>query len=707
MADVDLLAALRAHFNYPAFRPGQEEALRHVTAGRNTLVVMPTGSGKSLIYQLGGLLAPGTAIVFSPLIALMKDQVDAMRKRGIAATFINSTVSPAETSLRLNGLAAGEYKLVLIAPERLRSQRFQEVLRRIDISMLVIDEAHCLSQWGHDFRPDYLHIARLRQSLGGKHATVALTATATPRTRDSILELLGIPDAECVITGFNRPNILFDVRFAPSKRDKLIQIEQLLRGPLAPGDAGGGIIYANTRADTEEVAAFVRERLGIPSLHYHGALPATQRNDVQDQFMSGDLPVVVATNAFGMGIDRPDVRFVLHHAMPASLEAYYQEAGRAGRDGLPARALLLHAAQDASLQEFLINNSIPNAAELESVWRVLQQGDETNLETMMQRTGLKDIKARVAIETLASAGEAVDARVLAQLSRRAEQRRAHRRALLGIMRQYAEAETCRRRMLLDYFGDRGAADAPVCCDICEAEAAPEAPGATRAATTREERAALIVLDTIAGFNAREFSVGKGKLAQILKGSASSDTTHFQRNRNFGKFSTLRLADIEGLIAQLMSAGYLKQIGERPVLHLTSRGESALEARAAIDIEFAGKSRARMEIKQRERASTARTAGGTIQTTLAMLREGRSVEQIAAERALTIGTIFSHCSDLILNGQLNAAEVMPHARIERIMLAIAEIGTANALTPIKNKLPPDYDFSEIRCVANEWKRENGG
>src|SRR5438105_775862 len=320
---MDAHELLQASFGFPAFRPGQAEALAHVLAGRDTLVVMPTGSGKSLIYQLAALLLPGTTLVISPLVALMKDQVDSLTRRSIAATFINSTLAPSEQAARLRNLSAGQYKLVLIAPERLRNRAFQEALAPVQIGLLVVDEAHCLSQWGHDFRPDYLHIARARQAFGAPH-TLALTATATPRVQADIVRLLEIPSAELLVTGFNRPNLCFEVVAAPDARAKA----RLVLDFLAQSD-GAGIIYTGTRRDAEEVAAFVRQNAGVEAQHYHGSLDPATRAQVQDAFMSGDLPVVVATNAFGMGIDRPDVRFVLHYTMPATLEAYYQVAGRA------------------------------------------------------------------------------------------------------------------------------------------------------------------------------------------------------------------------------------------------------------------------------------------------------------------------------------------------------------------------------------------
>ena len=362
---IDLRIVLQKHFGFPNFRPGQQEALEHILAGKDTLVVMPTGHGKSLIYQLAALLLPGTTIVVSPLISLMKDQVDSLERRNIPAAFINSTLNSTQQRQYLNAVAAGGYKIVFVAPERLRSRLFLNVLSRITVSLLVVDEAHCLSQWGHDFRPDYLKIAAARRRCNAP-ITLALTATATRQVQDDIVRLLELKDEKRIITGFNRPNLSLEVFYTPEPRNKY----KILNEFLIEADRAG-IIYAGTRRNTEEVATFIDETLRIPVRHYHAGLEAEERSEIQEAFISGDLPLIVATNAFGMGIDRPDVRFVLHYAIPGSMEAYYQEAGRAGRDGLPARAMLFYSPKDTALHEYFIENDSPNANELRTVHQAL------------------------------------------------------------------------------------------------------------------------------------------------------------------------------------------------------------------------------------------------------------------------------------------------------------------------------------------------
>ena len=706
MSNTSPLDALHQYFKYPAFRPGQAEALEHVLAGRDALVVMPTGSGKSLIYQLAGLMMPGTALVFSPLVSLMKDQVDSMTKRNIPATFINSSLDAAEQNQRLRDYARGKYKIVLVAPERLRSPNFQAAIANNPISLMVIDEAHCLSQWGHDFRPDYLRIADARREWKPK-VTLALTATATPRAQGDIVDLLGLDDAVQLINGFNRPNLALEVIPTPDQTTRLQRLRDLLRreSEANEGPAGGGIIYTTTRKDAEEVAAFVRDRCGLQAQHYHAALDPATRAQVQDLFLSGDLPLVVATNAFGMGIDRPDVRYVIHYGMPGSLEAYYQEAGRAGRDGLPARATLLYSARDGMVHEHFIENESPEYGDLAQVHGLLLKEPELSGEDIAQRTGLKEGKARVAAELIALAkqqGNFAEGGLRA-LANRMEQRRQHKRLLLRKMVEYAQTDDCRRRFMLDYFGDTGPADAPVCCDNCLTKNAPASSTTMRAAETQAERAALIVLDTVALLKARGQELGKGKLAQVLKGSASDDVARYmQNNRNAGKFAALRLADIESLISQLLAGQYLKPAGaERPTLQVSTLGATILKARAAIDVSLGAVRAERLTAAQN--ASKPRELGGTVMATRELLEQGLSPEHVAAERGLTMGTVYAHAAQIITEGKIAVERVVPQDILAQVRAAIQRVGSADTLSPIKALLPDQIDYGVIRCVAEDWKR----
>lgn len=713
--DATLHTALEQHFHYPAFRPGQLDALHHILAQRDTLIVMPTGSGKSLIYQLAALLLPGTALVFSPLIALMKDQVDGLVERGIAATFINSSLDAPEQARRLAALARGEYKIVLIAPERLGSPAFREAIRRVPLNLLVVDEAHCVSQWGHDFRPDYLHIAAARRDFASTSpslTTLALTATATRRVQNDVTQLLGMDPAQRLVAGFNRPNLFLQVVQTTEVEHKLEWVREF----LATAE-GAGIIYTGTRRETEEVAEFAREVCGADAPYYHGGLDASTRARVQDRFMAGDIPLVVATNAFGMGIDRPDVRFVIHYNLPGTVEAYYQEAGRAGRDGLPARAALLYSPKDVALQEFFIGSGSPTAGQLRALHEHLQRAPHTTLEAVERESGLRQVMARVALEQLQAAGviireptaeygalhfqvmELPDA-TLRRIAEAVATRHYNKRRLLAKMVGYAETNACRRRAILDYFGDTGSADAPLCCDNdLERVTAPAAGGEVRHAESDGEQAALLVLETVARL---KFGVGKEKLALALKGSHSRQTAHLTGVPNFGKLAGRKVADIESLIQQLLDAGYLKQVGgDRPTLKLSARGEQAYRNRTAIAVNVAG-----IDRLANARAHAPREAGGTLQLTAQLLGQGRTPEQIAAERGLTPGTIYSHLAQLIAAGQVDVNRAVEPRLQQQIRDAIERVGSAQFLAPIKARLPDAIDYNVIRCVANAWRREHG-
>ena len=403
----DARALLREQFHYEAFRPGQERAVEAVLDGRDAVVIMPTGGGKSLCYQVPALLLPGLTVVVSPLISLMKDQVDALTARGLPAAFVNSTLTTAQASERFRRAASGELKLLYVAPERFDFGNTAERLRDIGVSLLAVDEAHCISEWGHDFRPSYLRMRAVRERLGDP-TTIALTATATPEVRRDIEAQLGLGNPERVVTGFDRTNLHYHVVRVKNDAEKDAALVDVL-----DKNPGLAIVYAATRKAVERVTG-VLTRAKVAAVGYHAGLDDAHRQEVQDAFMHERVRAIVATNAFGMGIDKPNVRVVVHHAMPGSLEAYYQEAGRAGRDGQRSDVFLLHSFPDRFTHEFFIKGAYPERPFVERVYeRLKRNADSTGMlgavdpariaNALPDKAGARDVESAIRVLTTAGA----------------------------------------------------------------------------------------------------------------------------------------------------------------------------------------------------------------------------------------------------------------------------------------------------------------
>ena len=459
----DAQAALDRYFGFNRFREGQAEVIEAVLGGQDVIVVMPTGGGKSLCYQLPALLLEGTTLVISPLIALMKDQVDSLAARGIAATFINSSLSFDEQLTRLGAMARGGYRLVYIAPERFRNARFLEALREVKVSLFAVDEAHCVSQWGHDFRPDYLRLREAAEALG-RPQIIALTATATPFVRSDISEQLGLRSPANSIAGFDRHNLALRVLHCKTERERTLQA-----AAIAQAAVGSGIIYAATRKNVEQVAEQLVRR-GLHVAAYHAGLDEATRTRVQDRFMAGELKAIIATNAFGMGIDKADLRFVTHYNLPGSIEAYYQEIGRAGRDGLPSVCTLLFNYVDTRTQNFFIEGSYPPPDLIRHVYSCLLSAGLDVVELSPREIGMRiGVKNEMAVNSalimLEKAGhiergqglrliDRVPATALRLDEKDLARRLAAEQRKLREMVNYAYHEGCLRRFILRYFGDR-------------------------------------------------------------------------------------------------------------------------------------------------------------------------------------------------------------------------------------------------------------
>jgi ATP-dependent DNA helicase RecQ len=574
---MDLTAALHEHFGFPSFRPGQREACEAALADRDVLVVMPTGSGKSLCYQLPALLRDDLTVVVSPLVALMQDQVDALRARGLGerVALVNAQQDAAANAEALRRAAAGELRLLYVAPERFSSLGFLERMAEARVGLFVVDEAHCVSQWGHDFRPDYFRLADAARALGAR-ALVASTATATPRVASDVARRLGLRDPLRVATGFDRPNIAFAVA-RPAPHEKRPQVLEALREP----DALPAIVYTGTRAGAEELAGELADALGEEALPYHAGMERGARADAQRRFLADEVRVICATNAFGMGVDKPNVRTVVHASVPASLEAYYQEAGRAGRDGAPALALLLAENRDKALHvHFIKRDEIEPglagwladriaasadgdgryALDAPALARDLGDGDRLrSLLGHLTRAGV--------IEPSPSAPDRVAGRVLGPFDRRAdalcrasveEGARARWRQYREVW-AYVEGESCRRRAILRHFGDTSPAAAPAgrCCDACHPELAPAPPPPPSMEAIGDLDDAIV--SVAAG--ARP-AVGRTTCAEILHGAR---TKKIERNSYdglpaYGSSAHMRRADILARVDELIEAGRLETSG---------------------------------------------------------------------------------------------------------------------------------------------------
>ncbi len=618
--------SLEGAFGFSGFRPLQEEAVRGALTGRDVLVVMPTGAGKSLCFQLPALLAPSLTLVVSPLIALMRDQVDALNRRPVFAeagcASLSSLQEASEQRAVMDRLRGGRLKLLYVAPERFRSPSFLEALKRANVSRFVVDEAHCISEWGHDFRPDYLSLKGIVESLGRPPVT-EVTATATVRVQTSIVDNLGMDDPLRLVGGFNRPNLYWSVVRVKSDSERLEKLEKAL--PKLAQGGGSGLIYVPTRKMCDEVAEVADDALqaiGRRAGVYHAGLDTEMRTRMQRDWLSGERQVLVATNAFGMGIDKADVRFVVHCGYPDSLESYYQEAGRAGRDGLKSRCVVLTCFTDRRTREWFLDNDVLTVADVQAGHRrlagVRMPGSDIVTIARSAWTAAhenSDLRARRVMGELEKAGlverlnetpEEIVLRLVrpkfssvlfGRIAQDLNAQRRERLRRLDEMTAYTKTYDCRRRTVLEYFGDHEEpAGLGFCCDNCDrpADAGRQRP------TARPDLSRVPMPDSVdgadvysvlEGMDALRPSIGKAKLNALLRGASSKDVERYASEHHplYGALSRGSRDQVNTFLEALVTQGLLHQAGEDDyfVCTVTQRGREAWQGRLDLDILLPG------------------------------------------------------------------------------------------------------------------------
>ncbi len=713
---------LEERFGFRRFLDSQEPVIAAILGRTDALVVMPTGGGKSLCYQLPALLRSGTTLVISPLIALMKDQVDALNRRGIEATVINSLLSSEEQQDRIRRMRKGEYRLVYVAPERFRQITFLAALKESPPSLVAVDEAHCVSQWGHDFRPDYLKIARALEEFG-KPQTIALTATATPEVRADIIKQLGLRNPQEFVAGFERDNLELHIMEVPSMVEKLIQLEKLIARQRT------GIIYAATRKNVGKISAHLQARK-INHVRYHAGMSDEARKESQDKFISREAPVAVATNAFGMGIDRGDLRFVAHFDIPGNLEAYYQEVGRAGRDGERSECVLLFNFFDTRIQEFFIEGTSPSRETLHLIYNYLQSQPNFEIRKPLKEMseeipdlengialgtaigifekigylqrfeipgermhGTRLLQPHVAFEKLPIDFDAIDKKRLAN------------EAKLDQIIRFVNHRGCRQQFILDYFGEKNA-DRCGLCDHCLSGQ----HHTNRAGTEAEVEIVRKALSGVARMSLRTHSgwqgkFGMGRVILVLQGSRSREVLESRQDElsTYGLLRHLPGTYLRELFESLKVSNYLSvSQGEYPLIALTTEGEAVMKNQKSPLMNWPSLLSFKKPPTDRPIKSFKPTSD-TVEESLKLLSSGLSVSKVAEHRRMNETTIEEHIAKILSRkpSPLKLDDFVDPTRQSLILSTAPSIVTK--LREVKDQLPQDYSYAEIKWTLAAHER----
>jgi ATP-dependent DNA helicase RecQ len=690
---------LQSYFGYSTFRRGQEQAICSVLEGKNTICVMPTGGGKSICYQIPALLLPGTTVVISPLISLMKDQVDGLMQAGIPAAFINSSLTVTEVNERLREASQGKYKLLYIAPERLESYEFVEELKGLEIPLVAVDEAHCISQWGHDFRPSYRHIQRFAENLLSRPAVLALTATATPIVREDICRSLNIREQDTVITGFERENLSFSVI---KGQDRLPFLKEYLK----KNEKEAGIIYAATRKTVDQLYERLRKE-NINASRYHAGMNDVERSREQERFLEDKATVMVATSAFGMGIDKSNIRYVIHYQLPKNMESYYQEAGRAGRDGLESECILLYSSQDVQVQRYLIDQSSGRERTNQELEKLQLMVDYCHTEKCLQEFILKYFGETEA-EPCEKCGNCMDSRTAVDVTKEAQMAlscivRMGQRFGKSITAQVLTGSKNKKIIELGF-------EKLTTYGILKDQSAKEVSDFIEFLISQD----LIGVEH--GTYPTLFVAPKGK--DVLLGKQAVMRREAVKIKQVSKDDPLfeALRDVRKILAEsekvppfvIFSDLTLKDMcakcpqTDEDFLHVSGVGEHKLQKYGetfmdAITV-FCGEHpdyKSELAVQETPKKPAKKAAGDSHLETLAMHQNGLGVDEIAAKRELAVSTIESHL--LACAGQkqgVDFTKLIPAEFFPLLEKAVEEAGREK-LKPIKELLPEEVSYFMIK------------